>query len=110
MRKTKRSTNPPWGHRRIGKYSLEEIALEFIVWEDTDKRNDVVRKNFVHQALDQSFGQEDRGQMLREFVATYEKLYEKIYQRKLGNRVKDDRATPESVRRLLNPRIEKKAA
>ena len=112
MRNPKRSSSihSPWGNTRLGRYSLEEIALEFILWEDTDKHTDAARRDFINQALDESFGQENRGQTLRQLFRTYERLYEKIYQRKLGNRVKEGRATPESVCRLFDSIIELKAA
>jgi hypothetical protein len=112
MQKPKRnsSIHSPWGNTRLGRYSLEEIALEFILWEDADKHTDAARKNFINQALDESFGEENRGQTLCLLFHTYERLYEKIYQCKLGNRVKEDRATPESIRQLFNPMNEKQAA
>ena len=101
---------PLWDHRHIGKYSLEEIALEFILWEDTDKHNDRLRQDFINQALNQSFGHRDRGKILRDFLETYEKLYEKIYQCKQGNMPKENRATPESMRLLVDRKVDKKAA
>ena len=100
----------PWGHKRVGRYSLEEIALEFILWEDEEGHSETVRKNFIVQALEQSFGNEDRHRMLSQFVDIYGRLYEKIYQRNQGNIRKPDRATPESMRRVLEPMMMKTAA
>jgi hypothetical protein len=106
--------NPPWNDKHIGRYSLEEIALEFILWEDArtpaERRGDAMRRDFIHQALDQSFGEEDRAETLRQFFTTYERLYEKIYQPQHGDKVKQDRATPESMRQLLDCPVEKEAA
>ena len=82
-----------WGDNRIGKYSIEEIALEFILWEDAAGRDDAARRNFVQDALDQNFGGKDRADTLRRFGETYERLYEKIYQRKPDNGVTDSRTS-----------------
>jgi hypothetical protein len=99
-----------WSHNRIGKYSLEEIALEFILWEDEAAHTDTLRRNFIYEALEESVGDEDRDEMLARFFQAYERLYEKIYQRKRGNLVKEHRATPETVRQLLYPGSKRKAA
>ena len=76
-----------WGDNRIGKYSIEEIALEFILWEDAAGRDDATRRKFVQEALDQNFGEKDRADTFRRFGETYERLYEKIYHRKPDNSV-----------------------
>ena len=76
-----------WGDNRIGKYSIEEIAREFILWEDAAGRDDATRRKFVQEALDQNFGEKDRADTLRRFGETYERLYEKIYHRKPDNSV-----------------------
>ena len=76
-----------WGDNRIGKYSIEEIALEFILWEDAAGRDAATRRKFVQEALDQNFGEKDRADTLRRFGETYERLYEKIYHRKPDNSV-----------------------
>ena len=78
-----------WGLNRIGKYSIEEIALECILWEDAPSRDDAARRNFIQEALDQNFGGKDRADTLRRFAETYERLYEKIYQRKPDNSMTD---------------------
>lgn len=78
-----------WGDNRVGKYGIEEIALEFILWEDAASRDDATRRKFVQEALDQNFGEKDRADILRRFAETYERLYEKIYHRKPGNCVMD---------------------
>ena len=78
-----------WGENRIGRYSIEEIALEFILWEDAASRDDATRRKFVHEALDQNFGENNRADTLRRFGETYERLYEKIYHRKPDNSVTD---------------------
>ena len=97
-----------WGDSRIGKYSIEEIALEFILWEDAASRDDATRRNFVQEALEQNFGGKDRAATLRRFGETYERLYEKIYHRKPDNRVTD--ATAGGVHTFADPPIKKKAA
>ena len=98
---------PPWGENRIGKYSIEEIALEFILWEDAGPRDDATRRDFVQQALEQNFGAKDPVHALRRFGETYERLYEKIYHRKPDTNFMDP--TPE-VQGFFDPRIKKKAA
>jgi hypothetical protein len=70
-----------WGDDRIGKYSIEEIALECILWEDAARRDDADRRNFIQKALDQNFSGKHRADTLRRFCETYERLYEKIYHR-----------------------------
>jgi len=99
-----------WDQNRIGKYSLEEIALEFIIWEEEAAHSDRSRRDFIHEALEQSLSDENSDQTLARFLHVYERLYEKIYQRKQGNLVKEDRASPRSVRQLLNPKLQRKAA
>lgn len=101
---------PPWGHNRVGRYSLEEIALEFILWEDEEGHSDPLRKEFVTEALEQSFGEENRDRMLGRFLDTYRRLYDKIYQRNHGNMPKEDRATPDSMRRLFERMMMRSAA
>lgn len=78
-----------WGDNRIGTYSIEEIALECILWEDAASRDDAARRNFIHEALDQNFGGKHRADTLRRFGETYERLYEKIYHRKPDNSMMD---------------------
>jgi hypothetical protein len=110
----KRGLNPPWNDNHIGRYSLEEIALEFILWEDAgthgETSSDAMRKDFIKQALDQSFARENRSETLHQFLKTYERLFEKIYQRQEGNHVKENIATPEHMRQLFHCRAEKHAA
>ena len=110
MRKhhTPRRSKSPWGGNRIGKYSMEEIALEFILWEDTDSRDDATRRDFVQQALDQNFDEKDRAHSLRRFGETYERLYEKIFQRKPDHGVTD--AMHDVMRKIATPAIKNKAA
>ena len=78
-----------WGDNRIGTYSIEEIALECILWEDAASRDAAARRNFIQEALDQNFGGKDRADTLRRFGETYERLYEKIYHRKPDNGMTD---------------------
>jgi hypothetical protein len=94
MRKhhTPKRSKSPWGRNRIGKYSIEEIALEFILWEDAASRDEATRRQFVQHALDQNFGGEDGAQTLQLFSETYERLYEKIFHRRPDNRLVN--ATP----------------
>ena len=106
----RKGSSNPWNHNRVGQYSLVEIALQFILWEDEAAHSDTLRRNFLYEALEESIGDEDRDETLAQFLHAYERLYEKIYQRKQGNVVKKDRATPESVRHLLNPNVQRKAA
>lgn len=101
---------PPWSYNRVGKYSLEEIALEFILWEDEDAHSDALRQEFVTEALEQSFGQENRDRMLSRFLDTYRRLYDKIYQRDQGNIRKEDRATPDTMRGIFERMMMKSAA
>ena len=110
MRKhhTSKRSKSPWGENRIGRYSIEEIALEFILWEDADSRDDATRRDFVRQALEQNFGEKDRAHALRRFCETYERLYEKIFHRRPDNRVMD--ATPHDVHKFADPTIKTEAA
>ena len=101
---------PPWSHNRVGRYSLEEIALEFILWEDENGHSGALRKEFITQALEQSFGHENPDRVLSQFLDRYQRLYEKIYQRNQGNIPREDRATPDSMRRLFEPMMMKSAA
>jgi hypothetical protein len=110
MRKhhTPKRSKSPWGENRIGKYSIEEIALEFILWEDAASRDDATKRRFVQHALDQNFDGKDAAQTLRLFGDTYERLYEKIFHRRPDNRVMD--ATSGNAYKFADPRIKKQAA
>jgi hypothetical protein len=109
MRKhhTPKKSRSPWGENRIGKYSIEEIALEFILWEDAGSRDEATRREFVQQALDQNFGGKDGAQTLRLFGETYKRLYEKIFQRSPNNSVMN--ATRADAHKY-DDQIKKKAA
>ena len=109
-RKSASDRQPPWSQNRIGKFSLEEIALEFILWEDDAAHSDTLRRDFIHEALQKNVGDKQIHETVEHFLRAYERLYEKIYQRKQGNTVKPDRATPENVRQLLTSNVQRKAA
>ena len=110
MRKhdTQKRSKSPWAGNRIGKYSIEEIALEFILWEDEASRDDAPRRDFVQHALNQNFGGKDRAHVDRQFGETYERLYEKIYHRKPDKKLMD--ATCGDVHKFTDPMIKKQAA
>ena len=97
----------PWNHSRVGKYSLEEVALEFILWEDEAAHSHTLKRHFIHEALEENFGHESVDETLARFVQVYERLYGKIYRHKL---VEQDRETPDTIRQLLNLNIKRNAA
>jgi hypothetical protein len=98
-----------WGQSRVGKYSLEEIALEFLLWEDDISHSDRLRRDFIYEALQHNFGHDITDETVNAFLHTYERLYKKIYQHTRGPKVTDNLATPERVRRLLHLHIQQAA-
>lgn len=90
--------------------SVEEIALEFILWEDEVAHSERLRRDFIREALEKNLGNKPPAERIAKFLRAYEALYRKIYQHKQGNIVKEERATPESVRQLLNADVKRNAA
>jgi|SRR3954466_1568871 hypothetical protein len=79
------------------KYSLADIAEEFITWDAATTRQDNLRISFVQSALTYSY----LGQSLAELLPQFMEAYTKVYNEAQAKGIDANMPQPAQVRDLL---------